>query len=89
LGKGRGAGDRVSTWHIRHHCHRSHDRDPARGREKAKGWVESAKTELASKAIIDACRPFAWIDKFPPASALSHEDANAIAEKWRDALRGT
>ena len=42
-----------------------------------------------SKAIIDACRPFAWIDKFPPASALSHEDANAIAEKWRDALRGT
>jgi 4-hydroxy-3-polyprenylbenzoate decarboxylase len=42
-----------------------------------------------SKAIIEACRPFAWIDKFPPASALSHEDANAIAEKWRDALRGT
>jgi UbiD family decarboxylase len=41
-----------------------------------------------SKAIIEACRPFAWIDKFPPASALSHEEANAIAEKWRDVLRG-
>jgi UbiD family decarboxylase len=42
-----------------------------------------------SKVIIEACRPFAWIDKFPPASALSHEDANAIAEKWREVLRGT
>jgi 4-hydroxy-3-polyprenylbenzoate decarboxylase len=42
-----------------------------------------------SKAIIEACRPFAWIDKFPPASALSHDDANAIAEKWHDALRKT
>jgi UbiD family decarboxylase len=42
-----------------------------------------------SKAIIEACRPFAWIDKFPPTSALSHDEANAIAEKWRDVLRGT
>ena len=42
-----------------------------------------------SKAIIEACRPFAWIDKFPRASALSREEANAIAEKWRDVLRGT
>jgi UbiD family decarboxylase len=41
-----------------------------------------------SKAIIDACRPFAWLDKFPPTSSLSHDEAGAIAKKWRDALGG-
>jgi 4-hydroxy-3-polyprenylbenzoate decarboxylase len=35
-----------------------------------------------SKAIIDACRPFAWIDKFPKTSALSADEARAIEEKW-------
>jgi UbiD family decarboxylase len=35
-----------------------------------------------SKAIIDACRPFAWRDKFPPVSALSADEARAIEEKW-------
>ncbi len=41
-----------------------------------------------SKAIIDACRPFAWMDGFPPTSSLEHQEANSIAEKWREALRG-
>jgi UbiD family decarboxylase len=40
-----------------------------------------------SKAIIDACRPFSWIDRFPLSSALSREEARAIAHKWRDALK--
>ncbi len=35
-----------------------------------------------SKAIIDACRPFGWIDKFPKASALSAEEAREIEAKW-------
>ena len=35
-----------------------------------------------SKLIIDACKPFAWRDRFPPASALSHEEARDILEKW-------
>jgi UbiD family decarboxylase len=35
-----------------------------------------------SKAIIEACRPFAWRDKFPTPSALSAEEARAIEEKW-------
>lgn len=42
-----------------------------------------------SKAIIDACRPFGWFDRFPPASALSPDEARAIEEKWREALRGS
>jgi len=40
-----------------------------------------------SKAIIEACRPFAWRDKFPPTSALSIEEARQIEEKWSGALR--
>jgi 3-polyprenyl-4-hydroxybenzoate decarboxylase len=40
-----------------------------------------------SKAIIDACRPFAWIDKFPQHSALSAEEAREIEEKWGAFIR--
>jgi 4-hydroxy-3-polyprenylbenzoate decarboxylase len=40
-----------------------------------------------SKAIIEACRPFPWLDRFPPTSALSMEEARAIEEKWGDALK--
>jgi 4-hydroxy-3-polyprenylbenzoate decarboxylase len=40
-----------------------------------------------SKAIIEACRPFSWLDKFPPTSALSQQEARAIEEKWGDALK--
>lgn len=39
-----------------------------------------------SKMIIEACRPFAWIDRFPPTSSLSLEEARAIETKWRQAL---
>jgi 4-hydroxy-3-polyprenylbenzoate decarboxylase len=35
-----------------------------------------------SKIILDACKPFAWREKFPPTSALSQEDARAIEHKW-------
>jgi UbiD family decarboxylase len=42
-----------------------------------------------SKLIIDACRPFDWIDKFPPTSALSPADANAIEDKWGRVLKGS
>jgi UbiD family decarboxylase len=42
-----------------------------------------------SKLIIEACRPFAWIDKFPPTSALSPEEARAIEDKWGSALKRT
>jgi 4-hydroxy-3-polyprenylbenzoate decarboxylase len=40
-----------------------------------------------SKLIIEAVKPFAWIDKFPRPSALSHEDAQLIEEKWGAALK--
>ena len=41
-----------------------------------------------SKLIIDACRPFAWIDQFPPTTALSRSEAIAIEEKWLPIIEG-
>ena len=35
-----------------------------------------------SKIILDACKPFAWREDFPVASALSQEDTRTIKEKW-------
>ena len=40
-----------------------------------------------SKAVIEACRPFAWIDKFPPTSALTQDEARAIEDKWGEVLK--
>jgi UbiD family decarboxylase len=50
--------------------------------EKARGVTSH------SKAIIDACRPFAWREKFPPASALTADEAREIEEKWGGQIRG-
>jgi UbiD family decarboxylase len=41
-----------------------------------------------SKLVIEAVKPFPWIDRFPKPSALSTEEANAIEAKWGDAIRG-
>jgi UbiD family decarboxylase len=40
-----------------------------------------------SKMVIEACRPFSWIEMFPPTSALSLAEANAIEEKWGHLLK--
>jgi len=49
--------------------------------------AKAGGTTSHSKLIIEAVRPFAWKDKFPPTSALSQDDARAIADKWGAALR--
>ncbi len=48
--------------------------------DKAKGVTSH------SKAIINACRPFSWIDKFPTPSALTADEARAIEDKWKKFL---
>jgi 4-hydroxy-3-polyprenylbenzoate decarboxylase len=48
--------------------------------DKAKGITSH------SKVVINACRPFAWIDKFPTPSALTADEAREIEEKWRISL---
>jgi 4-hydroxy-3-polyprenylbenzoate decarboxylase len=40
-----------------------------------------------SKAIIEAVRPFAWLERFPPTSSLSQDEARAIEAKWGDVLK--
>ncbi len=40
-----------------------------------------------SKMIIDACRPFAWRESFPPTSALSPEEAREVERKWAEVLK--
>ena len=42
-----------------------------------------------SKLIIEACRPFSWMEKFPSTSALTLAEAHAIEEKWGAVLKGT
>lgn len=49
--------------------------------------AKEGRVTAHSKAIIDACRPFAWMDKYPPTSALSQDEARKIAEKWQHVLR--
>lgn len=42
-----------------------------------------------SKMIIEACRPFAWTEKFPMTSSLSIEETREIEDKWLKILKGT
>jgi hypothetical protein len=36
--------------------------------------------------IVDACRPFEWRDKFPPAAHISPERQQAVIAKWKEQL---
>jgi 4-hydroxy-3-polyprenylbenzoate decarboxylase len=35
-----------------------------------------------SRAIIDACKPFEWIDEFPTDIRLAPELAKSVKDKW-------
>ena len=41
---------------------------------------------VSSRAILNACRPYAWKDRFPPVSALSPEMRKKVEEKWKSVL---
>jgi len=41
-----------------------------------------------SKLLIEACKPFGWIEQFPPTSALGLDEAHAISDKWGRVLDG-
>ena len=45
-------------------------------------WEKEKKNFTNSRAIIDACRPFHWRDKFPPVNAPSPAVAKEAREKW-------
>ncbi len=43
---------------------------------------------LSSRAIINACRPIQWIDKFPQVVGASPELTQKVMSKWGDLIRG-
>ncbi len=45
-------------------------------------WEKEKGNTTNSRAIIDACRPFHWKDRFPPVNAPSPELARESREKW-------
>lgn len=55
--------------------------DPAMPPEK-----KDAADFTNSRAIINACRPYAWKDRFPPVNALSPELRRKVSEKWKREL---
>ena len=38
---------------------------------------------FSSRMIIDACRPYEWRDRFPPAAEISAERQRAVMAKWK------
>ena len=38
------------------------------------------------RMLVDACRPFAWRDKFPRTNVFSREDRQRVAQKWTSVL---
>jgi 4-hydroxy-3-polyprenylbenzoate decarboxylase len=43
---------------------------------------------LRTKAIINACRPYEWKDRFPPVNEMSAELRDRLTEKWGATIRG-
>ncbi len=43
---------------------------------------KSDKKRHSSRAVIDACRPYEWIDEFPPVAESSPAVRKAMEEKW-------
>ena len=41
-----------------------------------------------SRALIDATRPFEWMDQFPPVSGASRELKQVVRKKWKGLLGG-
>ena len=41
-----------------------------------------------SKLVINACRPFSWIDQFPKTTALDMSEAREIEQKWLSVISG-
>ena len=44
----------------------------------------SAGDFTTSRAIIDACRPFAWRDKFPKVHSIDPAYRDEIKAKWKE-----
>jgi hypothetical protein len=50
--------------------------------------IPREKKGFSSRMIIDACRPFEWRERFPPAAEISYARQQAVMAKWKDILSG-
>ena len=41
---------------------------------------------ISSRAVINACRPYSWIDRFPPVNKMSPELRARMEKKWAKEL---
>jgi 4-hydroxy-3-polyprenylbenzoate decarboxylase len=48
--------------------------------------IPKDQTGFSSRLIIDACRPFEWIEQFPPAIEVSQHLKEAAIKKWKTQL---
>ncbi|MBM4297296.1 MAG: UbiD family decarboxylase [Deltaproteobacteria bacterium] len=46
-------------------------------------YPKAAKVFFGSRAIIDACRPYDWIDEFPKVVQASAAEKRKVLNKWR------
>ncbi len=44
--------------------------------------IPEGKRGLNSRAIIDACRPYDWLERFPPVVDVPPEQKEDIISKW-------
>jgi hypothetical protein len=40
------------------------------------------------RMLINACKPFAWRDKFPQTNVFNAQERTIVESKWRDLLAG-
>jgi 4-hydroxy-3-polyprenylbenzoate decarboxylase len=76
------------TWAMSTRCDVAQDIDILR-----KCWsgpldpiIPKGQKGVNSRAVIDACRPYAWKDEFPPVAECSKELRDKTYAKWKDVL---
>jgi hypothetical protein len=42
---------------------------------------------VSSRMIIDACKPFRWLEKFPASNVMSAERKAEMTKKWQHLLK--
>ena len=55
---------------------------PPHRRAMQPGQTTKRHGYVMDRVLIDACRPYAWLDEFPVVNAFPREKKDEIAKKW-------
>jgi 4-hydroxy-3-polyprenylbenzoate decarboxylase len=47
-------------------------------------YPKGARKFFGSRAVIDATRPYDWIEDFPKVAESSDEEKQAVMKKWKE-----